>query len=195
MKKILLFILILINNVYAENLIKPIVQVNDSIITNIDIQNEIMFIKTVYQINTDSDEMLNFAINNLIDETLKISIIKESNILIDNILLNQEYNSYISKIKKEININDKIKKIIFEKVKLEMQWNRLILKKYSWKVSINMNEIEKILKNDKNYNSDFEIFNKKKENLIINEKNKKLKVYSETYLKELKNKALIKYIK
>lgn len=194
MKKIILIFFLFSKVTYAEIFIKSIVQINDTIITNLDIENEIKFLSILYKLKNDNN-LTNIAIKNLIDETLKKSEIKKANIVANNDILNQEYNNYTSRLKETNNIDPETEKIIFQKIKLELQWNKLISSKYSWKVSVNMNEIESILKNQIGQDDSFETINKKKENIIISEKNKKLQVYSTTYLEEIKKKSLIKYIK
>ena len=80
--------------------------------------------------------------------------------------------------------------LIKKRIDTDLKWNELIKQKFLWKININMDEInKKILQNKENIKDVEET----KNNLIIQEKNKKLSVYSKFYLNQLKKKTLIKY--
>ena len=105
--------------------------------------------------------------------------------------INYLYNNYIKNINSNnSNIDKKISNLIKEKIKIDMLWNELIAQKYAWKISVNINEINKIILQNR---EKFPNSKKTKEQFIIEEKNKKLAVYSNFYLAQLKNKTLIKY--
>ena len=76
---------------------------------------------------------------------------------------------------------------MFNKVEINMGWNRLITILFSRKLEINMNELEE---NIKNKNIDIE----KKEEMIRIEKTKKINIISKTFYNEIKRKYLIKNI-
>ena len=76
---------------------------------------------------------------------------------------------------------------MFNKVEINMRWNRLITILFSRKLEINMNELEE---NIKNKNIDIE----KKEEMIRIEKTKKINIISNTFYNEIKRKYLIKNI-
>ena len=76
---------------------------------------------------------------------------------------------------------------MFNKVEINMGWNRLIAILFSRKLEINMNELEE---NIKNKNIDIE----KKEEMIRIEKTKKINIISNTFYNEIKRKYLIKNI-
>ena len=69
--------------------------------------------------------------------------------------------------------------------------NYEIIKKYGWKISINMKEIDQKLKEKYKENYSNEI----KNNLILKEKTKKLGVFSRYHLNKLKEQSLIKFYK
>ena len=81
--------------------------------------------------------------------------------------------------------------LIKEKIKIDKLWNDLIIKKYGWKISINMKEIDQKLK--EKYKESYS--NQIKDNLILEEKNKKLGVFSRYHLNKLKEQSLIKFYK
>ena len=81
-------------------------------------------------------------------------------------------------------INKEFENLIKEKIEIDTKWNQLILKKYAWKLNINLMEIEK------NFNNNLNAV--KKEELIEIEKNKKLKVFSNYHLNIIKKNTLIK---
>ena len=78
-------------------------------------------------------------------------------------------------------------------MQLDYAWNALIAKKYSWKVNINMNEIDQKLKNTKEKTDDQRKLLATKEELIMIEKNKKLSIYSNNHLEQIKKRSLIKF--
>ena len=77
---------------------------------------------------------------------------------------------------------------MFNKVEINMRWNKLITILFSRKLEINMNELEE---NIKNKNIDI----KNKEKLIKIEKTKKINIISNTFYNEVKRKYLIKNIR
>ena len=81
--------------------------------------------------------------------------------------------------------------LIKEKIKIDKLWNDLIIKKYGWKISINMKEIDQKLK--EKYKENYS--NQIRDNLILEEKTKKLAVYSRYHLNKLKEQSLIKFYK
>ena len=78
---------------------------------------------------------------------------------------------------------------MFNKVEINMRWNKLITILFSKKLEINMNEIEENIKN-KNIR-----YKKKKEEMIQIEKTKKINIISNTFYNEIKRKYLIKNIR
>ena len=89
-------------------------------------------------------------------------------------------------------IDENLLLLIKKKIKIDQLWNDLIIKKYAWKININMNEIDKKINN--NYKDDNKSKEKFKETLIFEERKKKLVVFSKYHLNILKKQSLIKYI-
>lgn len=190
---------ILISNIsLAENAIKLkiVVTVNEHAITNVDINNQIKFLKSMYNNqNFDNEQIYSSALNNLIYESLKNNEIKRNNLIIDENRIKEKYNVILQDLQKNnTSLDEDFKKELYKKVKIETEWNELILKKNYWKININTKEIEEKLKiNEKNINNEKLFLEKDK--LISFEKNKKLQIYSNKHLEELKENSSINYFK
>ena len=204
--RVFYLVFILIGNIFifipnislAENDIKLkiVVIVNDHAITNIDINNQINFIKSMYNNeNFENKQIYSSALNNLIYEVLKNDEIKKNNLITDENKIKEKYNIILQDLQKNNrSLDEDFKKELFKKVKIEAEWNELVLKKNYWKININIKEIEEKLKeNKKNINNEKLFLEKDK--LMSFEKNKKLQIYSNKYLEDLKENSLIKYFK
>ena len=191
-KKILFFFIIinLFNYLYASPY-KIIVKINNDPITQIDLDYEIKILSILN--NRDiSKQHTSIALNNLIEESIKKKEIINEKLKIDDSLIN----NYFLKIYKNLNLNQKsidqnLFFLIKEKIKIDKLWNDLIVKKYGWKISVNMKEIDQKLK--EKYKENYS--NQIKDNLILEEKTKKLGVFSRYYLNKLKEQSLIKFYK
>ena len=202
-KKIFLLLLFLLylGNSHGKQLInKVIVSIDNSIITDLDINKEINYLKFI---NKDQDT------NNL--ELLKKEII---NILIDRKIKDIETNylkievsekeiennlyNYLEKMKinsenlktfynrNEIE-NDYLKNII----KIDMKWTKLVRQIYQSRLDINLTEVNIQLEKEQKNSEDEEQLKKK---LIISEQNKLLNKFSATHLEKSKKKYLIKFL-
>ena len=202
-KKIFLLLLFLLylGNSHGKQLInKVIVSIDNSIITDLDINKEINYLKFI---NKDQDT------NNL--ELLKKEII---NILIDRKIKDIETNylkievsekeiennlyNYLEKMKissenlktfynrNEIE-NDYLKNII----KIDMKWTKLVRQIYQSRLDINLTEVNIQLEKEQKNSEDEEELKKK---LIISEQNKLLNKFSATHLEKSKKKYLIKFL-
>lgn len=160
MKKFIIFftfyLFFAFSSLSDENNIKILYKVNENVITNIDIINEVKYLKTLnknFQ-NIENNQAIKFAENSLVREIIKKDEIEkfyEVNYNTDSInpFINQifvnlgfndqiEFESYISKI--GITIKDIKKKLIIEKT-----WNQLIYEKYKNKIKIDNDKISKEL--------------------------------------------------
>ena len=191
-KKFFFFYIIinLFNYLYASPY-KIIVTVNNDPITQIDLDYEV---KTLSILNNRdiSKQQINIALNNLIEESIKKKEIINEKLKIDNSLINNHF----LQISRNLNLNPKSmdQNLIFlikEKIKIDKLWNDLIIKKYGWKISVNMKEIDQKLK--EKYKESYS--NQIKDNLILEEKTKKLGVFSRYHLNKLKEQSLIKFYK
>jgi len=174
---------------------KIIVSINDKIITNLDLKNEIEILKILNNNpNLKYSQIYNPALNGLIDAKIKQIETEKNKINIENEIVEKYFEIFLknSQYKRE-NISEFRINIIKEKIKIDLAWNKLISNLYTWKVNINMNEIESkinnILKEEKNQNNAKEI----KSQLINEETNKKLNVFSRYHFLKVKKEMMIKY--
>jgi hypothetical protein len=197
MKKFLfIFIFLFSYDSSAEQKLTLVASINNSVITNLDISNEVELIAILNNsISVNNEAVKKAALDNLVEEILKSSEIKKNNIDdIANNLIDKQYNSLLKKISQNNkSISPEIKKNIYEKILLDYQWNTLVSKKYSWMISVNMSEIDDKLKTAGEEINDQNKYQIKKNELIMIERNKKLSVYSQNYLEQIKKKALIKF--
>jgi len=194
MKKIILIIFLLIGELgFANTKILTVVSVNNYPITNIDIENEIKILRIFTPNLNQNTNFQKIAIDNLIIEILKNQEIIENKIMSDEKVIKKKFYQSISQINK-LKLNNSLEEIIYKKIKLEDEWKTYVYKKFSWKVNINLDEIENQLNKD-NIKNNKEDRQKNKENLIIEEKNKKLNIYVINYLELLKKNAVIKFYK
>ena len=179
-----LFILILISaNSHSNSNVYIQVTVNDEIITNYDIKKEETYLKVLNPELTNLNEKRRLAIakNSLINEIIKKSELERvfnlekklpevNDVFKDfykrlNFKSEEEFKKSLSKNNYSI---DKIK----NKLKIEILWNRLIVRKYKNQVKINKKNLLKKINDDKNkIKSEFllsEIFFRKKKNKSLN---------------------------
>ena len=184
------FIINLFNYLYA-NPYKIIVTINNDPITKIDLDYE-MKILSILNNRDISKQQVNIALNNLIEESIKKKEIINENIKIKESLINNHFFQITKSLNLNIsNLDQNLIFLIKEKIKIDKQWNDLIIKKYGWKISVNMKEIDQKLKEKYKENYSNEI----KDDLILEEKNKKLGVFSRYHLNKLKEQSLIKFYK
>ena len=182
--KIFSLILIFSFNFYAysiEN--KIIMKINNNIITNIDVDNEVVYLKTLNPNlrNLNTEKIYEIAKSSLIRENIKRIEIKKNKLN----TINQEYlENIIDNIYKSIGLSSKEEFInyiknsnidlqtIENKLKVEAQWNGLIFKKFRSKIKIDELKIREEIKSSKSVNSYFlyEILFDAKNNINAKEK-------------------------
>ena len=201
MKKKSFFLLIIITNLLIINTAKaisnkPIVQINNLIITELDLSKEIAFIKFISNNQSIKEENLkNESLNYLINRTIKeIEITnlkakiseKETDFLFQTFLDNKKItNESLNAFYKHNEIEENyLKKVI----QIDASWSKIIRNLYYNRINVNITEIEK--ENQKNINNnDFS-----KESLINSEKDILLNKYSDVHLEKIKKKFLIKFL-
>lgn len=199
MKKILVcifFVLISAANSEDTKKITLLAKVNNFGISNIDLREEIQIMKNLNKNlnNTDEQILEKIAIQGLVDDVLKKQEIEENDIKLNDSVFIKEYEQLITNIEKtDVSIDENIKKKIFQKIKLNSEWNQLINQKYRWNVNVNINEIEDRLKDTKNIPTDEKELQELKTKLINIEKSKKLEVFSKIHLSKIKKQSLIKF--
>ena len=149
---------------FTSNLIafenKIIAKVNNEIITSVDIQNEINYLKILNPevINLDKKKLINIAKNSLIREKVKIVALLD---VIEEIKVKDEYldkiieNSYkkigidtIDQYKNYLKNNQLRIEYIKNKISIEAIWNELIYKKFNSKIVIDKDKIINEVKNN-----------------------------------------------
>ena len=149
---------------FTSNLIafenKIIVKVNNEIITSVDIQNEINYLKILNPevINLDKKKLINIAKNSLIREKVKIVALLD---VVEEIKVKDEYsnkiieNSYkkigidtIDQYKNYLKNNQLSIEYIKNKISIEAIWNELIYKKFNSKIVIDKDKIINEVKNN-----------------------------------------------
>ncbi len=168
MKKLIKFLIIFLNiflvstDLLASQKIQILYKVNNSIVTNVDINNELNYLVSLNTKLKDlgKNEVSEIAKESLIRERIKLNEIKkffllekyENDPLINNILkslytninLNNldEFQSYLSNF--DITIDE-----VKEKLKIEILWNQLITRKFQNQINIDENEIRQKVKDEK----------------------------------------------
>jgi len=205
MNKKIIFFLILIEftlfRVEAKELTNNvIVSIDNSIITELDINKEINFLKFVNndQTTNNSEILKKEIINTLIDR--KIKDIETTFYKIDvseKEIENSLYN-YLERIKiTNENLNSFYVKNEIEKdylknvIKIDLRWSKLIRQMYEGRLNVNLTEVNRQLEQEQKSIDDNEKF---KNQLIIIEQNKLLNKFAATHLEKSKKKYLIKFL-
>ena len=192
-KKILLIFIILwlgTKNSFSNNNIHIIAKINNQIITNIDLNSEISYLKILNPKlkNLEENKVSQIAKNSLINEKIKkIELLKIFNFEADIEIINNILKDYFTSLnyknedefKKELlKKNTYTINQIKEKLKVEFFWNKIILNKFKSQVKIDKEKLlNKIKKNDNNFKKEYllsEIFFKKEKNISFNEQLKKI---------------------
>ena len=197
MKKILfIFIIFFSTTANSNEKIITLATVNNISITNIDLKDEMLIIRALnnfkeIEINT----LQQSAFQGLVDQASKEIEIINNKIKIKEAITTQT----LTNLKKKLNDRGVKSKRIFNKIKKKSEtdyaWNVLISRKYSWKLNVNIDEIEQKLTTLGYVDSNNPDTIKEKEKLIAEEKNKKFNFYSRAHLERAKRELLIKIIK
>ncbi|MDC1155396.1 peptidylprolyl isomerase [Candidatus Pelagibacter sp.] len=174
---------LLINNSFSKNKVYVSVTIDDQILTNIDIEKEADYLKTLNPNLSEVNEkkILQISKNSLINEIIKVIEIKKifdlnnENPYVDEYLkdlylklgFNNE-NEFVSYLKSSTNYSfDEVR----NKIKVELMWNELIYYKYSDQINIDKEELIKKIDNQSKISrkeyllSEIVIKKKKDENL------------------------------
>lgn len=185
-KKILLIFFLIffkLNSYSIANDIYPIIKINNSLITNVDLKYEIEVLKMQYENKISNSSILkNIAIKNLIEENIKNQEVEKMKIIISDKILKNNIQPVIEKIKEE-----EIKEIVSKKIAINLKWSKMIKNIYINQININLSEIDEIVKKKK-------LNAEELKTLIINEKNKKLLKYSQSHFNSIKNNYLISFL-
>jgi hypothetical protein len=205
---IIIFFFILINNLIFLNLQSQIInnimiKVGGSLVTSIDLQNEIITNlvinkQEITQENINNNK--NYAIKNLIKKSIKISEVNKYQIKNYN---KEDLLNYIEGNAKNLNTDrDGLKEIFkqnsinyqkfIDNHKVELLWNTLIYKLYKNQTNINIVEVENEVDKIKKNKSKDEL--KKLKETILNKKRKeKFNLFSRSHFTNLKNTITIDF--
>jgi hypothetical protein len=177
-----------------------IVSIDNTIITDLDINKEINFLKFINkdQAANNPELLKKEIVNSLIDRKIKdietnyfkIEVTeKEIEINLYNYLERIKINNEI--INSFYNQNEIEKDYLKNIIKIDMKWSKLIRQLYENRLNVNLTEVNKELEKEQNNSTDDE---KLKKQLIITEQNKLLNKFSATHLEKSKKKYLIKFL-
>jgi hypothetical protein len=177
-----------------------IVSIDNSIITDLDINKEVNFLKFINkdQAANNKELLKKEVINSLIDRKIKdietnyfkteVSE-KEIEINLYNYLERMKVNNEI--LNSFYNQNEIEKDYLKNIIKIDMKWSKLVRQLYESRLNVNLTEVNKELEKEQNNSVDDE---KLKRQLIITEQNKLLNKFSATHLEKSKKKYLIKFL-
>ena len=198
---LLLFFIFYVTNSIAKQLTNNvIVSVDNLIITDLDINKEINFLKFINkeQAVNSPEKFKKEIINSLIDRKIKDIESNYFKIEISEKEIENNLYNYLErmKINNEIlnsfyNQNEIEKDYLKNIIKIDMKWSKLVRQLYESRLNVNLTEVNKELEKQQNNSVDDE---KLKRQLIITEQNKLLNKFSATHLEKSKKKYLIKFL-
>ena len=198
---LLIFFVFFLTNSEAKQLTNNvIVSIDNTIITDLDINKEINFLKFINkdQAANNPELLKKEIVNSLIDRKIKdietnyfkIEVSeKEIEINLYNYLERMKVNNEI--INSFYNQNEIEKDYLKNIIKIDMKWSKLVRQLYESRLNVNLTEVNKELEKEQNNSVDDE---KLKKQLIITEQNKLLNKFSATHLEKSKKKYLIKFL-
>ena len=177
-----------------------IVSIDNSIITDLDINKEINFLKFINkdQAANNPELLKKEIVNSLIDRKIKDIETNYFKIEVSEKEIEINLYNYLERIKinNEIlnsfyNQNEIEKDYLKNIIKIDMKWSKLVRQMYESRLNVNLTEVNKELEKEQNNSVDDE---KLKRQLIITEQNKLLNKFSTTHLEKSKKKYLIKFL-
>ena len=198
---LLIFFVFFLTNSKAKQLTNNvIVSIDNTIITDLDVNKEIKLFKFINKDQAANnpellkkeivDSLINRKIKDIEANYYKIEVSEneiEINLYnyLERIKINNEtINSFFNQNEIE---KDYLKNII----KIDMKWSKLVKQLYESRLNVNLTEVNKELEKEQNNSVDDE---KLKRQLIITEQNKLLNKFSATHLEKSKKKYLIKFL-
>jgi hypothetical protein len=198
---LLIFFIFFLANSEAKQLTNNvIVSIDNKIITDLDINKEINFLKFINKDQAvNKPELLKKEIvNNLIDRKIKDIETNYYKIEVSEKEIEINLYNYLERIKinNEIinsfyNQNEIEKDYLKNIIKIDMKWSKLVRQLYEGRLNVNLTEVNKELEKEQNNSVDDE---KLKRQLIITEQNKLLNKFSAIHLEKSKKKYLIKFL-
>ena len=198
---LLLFFVFFFTNAKSKQLTNNvIVSIDNSIITELDVNKEINFVKFINkdQTTNNSELIKKEIINSLIDRKIKDIETNYYKIEVSEKEIENNLYNYLERIKINnetlnsfYNQNEIEKDYLKNIIKIDMKWSKLIRQMYEGRLNVNLTEVNRELeKEQKNTEED----EKLKKQLIVTEQNKLLNKFSATHLEKSKKKYLIKFL-
>ena len=205
MNKKIIFFLILIEltlfRVEAKQLTNNvIVSIDNSIITELDVNKEINFIKFISdnKATNNSEILKKEIINALIDRKIKDIETNFYKIDVSEKEIENNLYNYLERIKitnetlnSFYNKNEIEKDYLKNLIKIDLKWSKLIRQMYEGRLNVNLTEVNRQLELEQKSIDENEKF---KNQLIIIEQNKLLNKFAATHLEKSKKKYLIKFL-
>ena len=198
---LLIFFVFFLTNSEAKQLTNNvIVSIDNTIITDLDINKEINFLKFINkdQAANNPELLKKEIVNTLIDRKIKDIETNYFKIEVSEKEIEINLYNYLERIKinNEIinsfyNQNEIEKDYLKNIIKIDMKWSKLVRQLYESRLNVNLTEVNKELEKEQNNSVDDE---KLKRQLIITEQNKLLNKFSATHLEKSKKKYLIKFL-
>jgi hypothetical protein len=196
---LLIFFVFFLTNCEAKQLTNNVVvSIDNSIITELDINKELNFLKFINKnlIINNSETLKKETINSLIDRKIKEIETNYFKIEVSDKEIERNLYDYLErmKINNEIlnsfyNQNEIEKDFLKNIIKIDMKWSKLIRQMYESRLNVNLTEVNRELEK-----KDAEDDQKLKNELITTEQNKLLNKFSATHLEKSKKKYLIKFL-
>jgi len=205
---IIIFFFILFNKFFLLNLQSQInntivVKVGSSLITSLDVQNEIitnLILNKIEITQKNIDNNKSYSIRNLIQKSIKRGEIKKYQIIDYS---KKDLKNYTENIAKNLNTNVSELKKIFKQNSIDYQtfvrrhetellWNTLIFKLYRNQTNVNIIDVDNEVKKIKKIKSADEI-KKIKENILNQKKQEKLNLFSRSHLSNLENTIVVDF--
>jgi hypothetical protein len=177
-----------------------IVSIDNSIITELDVNKEINFLKFINnnQAANTSEVLKKEIINTLIDRKIKDIETNFYKIDVSEKEIENSLYNFLERIKiTNTTLNYFYSKNEIEKdylknvIKIDLKWSKLIRQMYEGRLNINLTEINQQLEQEQKNSDDNE---KIKNQLIIIEQNKLLNKFASMHLEKSKKKYLIKFL-
>ncbi len=197
----ILFLIIFNNETLAKQLTNNvIVSIDNSIITELDVNKEINFLKFINkdQATNTSELLKKEIINTLIDRKIKDIETNYYKIDVSEKEIENSLYNYLERIKitnetlnSFYNKNEIEKDYLKNVIKIDLKWAKLIRQMYESRLNVNLTEVNRQLEQEQKNSDDNEKF---KNQLITIEQNKLLNKFAATHLEKSKKKYLIKFL-
>ena len=177
-----------------------LVSIDNSIITELDVNKEINFLKFINKEQTKSTTEIfkREIINTLIDRKIKDIETNYYKIDVSDKEIENNLYNYLERIKVDnenlssfYNKNEIEKDYLKNVIKIDLKWSKLIRQLYEGRLNVNLTEVNIQLEQEQKNTDDNEKF---KNQLIIIEQNKLLNKFAATHLEKSKKKYLIKFL-